>query len=82
VFGASYASTKWELVANRDGALERGAFEYRGRPVEMPTHLKIGWKDSMTDRSGCISNGLARSAREETRMGYPVSRAEVRDNGD
>lgn len=47
--GASYAAKESERVANNDGALSRRTFDYRGRPVEMVKHLKIGRKDSISE---------------------------------
>lgn len=48
-FGASYAATESDRVANHDGARARRTFEYGGEQVEMLKHLKIGRKDSVAE---------------------------------
>ncbi len=52
-FGASYAATESETVAGNAGAMARRTFDYRGTPVVMARHLKIGVKDSVSETWRC-----------------------------
>jgi hypothetical protein len=49
VFGNSYAANESETARNNKRARELRTFEYRGKPVEMMKHLKIGVKDSTAE---------------------------------
>ena len=46
VFGNAYAAKESETVERKKEARERRTFEYRGTPLLMQKHLKIGVKDS------------------------------------
>jgi hypothetical protein len=49
VFGNAYAARESEKVESNAQGRKRRSFDYKGKPVAMMKHLKIGTKDSVVE---------------------------------
>lgn len=49
VFGAAYGAQESDTTAKNKGARTKRTFAYRGQPVAMMSHIKIGIKDSIAE---------------------------------